>query len=63
MKLSLAQQRSRSFTIVATDPDAEWRCDVVEVQAVSLDEAKRLARTRFAEEHRDHWSLSLLSAA
>lgn len=63
MKLSMSPPRARSFTIVATDPDVEWRCDVIDVLALSLDDAKRIARARFAEDRRAHWTLSLLTAA
>lgn len=41
MKLSLID--AQLFLVIATDPEAQWRCKHVHVTAVSADEAKRSA--------------------
>ena len=63
----------RPFTVTAVDPTAyahahagtagHVRYMVIEVRAVSTDEARRLARAELAKDRRDDWSVARVRAA
>ena len=60
----LLHMKTRSYYVVATDPAADWRCDMLTVRsAVSRDEAKRRAREQLAKVRRDHWLIDLVVEA
>ncbi len=58
-----APWRQQPFDVIAVDPEHAWRCAHVKVVAISVDEARRLARAELAKEKRDDWSISHVRAA